>query len=80
MYNWFRKIIGAWLLRFAPCPTCHHTAGNERFWGGEMLGEVVIPCSMCDGVGTYAAYEAYEARRRADIEAINRPVLSSGDY
>lgn len=66
MYKWFR----GWLLRFAPCPICHHTAGNERFWGGEMLGEVVVPCSMCGGVGTY---RAYEARRLADIEAINRP-------
>ncbi len=57
--RWLRARLAA---QWAPCPVCH---GSERelvdFGHGDVRD---LPCSMCDGVGTYIAYE----RQRAEFE------------
>ncbi len=55
-----------WLAR---CPVCKG-AKVERIWSSQMIGDIHVPCSSCDGKGSLLAYEQ---RAAADLAWINRP-------
>lgn len=62
-----RHLRARWAARWAPCPICH---GSERelvdFGHGDVRD---LPCSMCNGLGTYRAYEQQRAEFYAKWEA-----------
>lgn len=67
--GWLRRLWHRIMRPLLPCPICNGTK-VEYFDVGGKIGPQIIVCSMCNGVGTYSAYERI---RQADIAAINAP-------